>query len=63
MVDYFLAKQEEVIRNAFVTPSIVEKFGKKRFSIQRTHQITFTKEDTPSEYVKLTYIKSKNFTK
>ena len=63
MVDYFLAKQEDVIRNAFITPEIVERHGPQRFSKQRTHQITFTKEDTPPEYVKLCYIKSKNLSK
>ena len=62
IIDYFIDKEEQNIRNAFVTPSIVEKFEKKRFAQQRTKQIEISRHDTPPEYVKLAFIKSNEFT-
>lgn len=62
IIDYFIDKEEQNIRNAFVTPAIVEKFEKKRFAQQRTKQIEISKHDTAPEYVKLAFIKSNEFT-
>jgi len=36
MVEYFHKEQELDIRNAFITPEIVERFEKKRFAQRRT---------------------------
>ena len=46
IVDYFLNKQKDVIRNAFITPEIKLRFDKDRFTTERTKNITFTAEDT-----------------
>ena len=46
IVDYFLSKQKDVIRNAFITPEIKLRFDKDRFTTERTKNITFTAEDT-----------------
>jgi|TARA_B110000285_G_C15132993_1_gene624938 hypothetical protein len=63
IVDYFLNRQKDVIRNAFITPEIKLRFDKDRFTTERTKNITFTAEDTRPQFIQLAYIKSNKFTK
>jgi hypothetical protein len=51
MIDYFLNKQTDNIRNAFLTPKIKSMFDPARFHKKRSESMQFSSGDTSPEYI------------
>lgn len=63
MVDHFQKHDHDEIITAYATPLIRTKFGAQRFSSLDSKRIKFTKSQTPSRTIKVTWLSSNDFNK